>query len=276
MYEYGDNLFASSCAATSNADFLLGNVSEIATSSPPFVSPSLFSNFPAKLTGDLNEFDSVNETLLLAALKSEVIEDDNSNIIINSSTTTTSSVYGSPSPSCYVMQRPSLIQRSLSISDSLLKKNGYLHPNFSSLEEYHQDILNLETGPMRKVFSTGDIQKSGTSQSSRPSESTTSQHENCIGHEGMKKVGRYSAEERKERIERYRSKRNQRNFTKKIKYACRKTLADSRPRIRGRFMRNEEPGESSQTQWMNQMGGGDEDDEFWINFLDALSVNQIP
>lgn len=31
------------------------------------------------------------------------------------------------------------------------------------------------------------------------------------------KVGRYSAEERKERIQRYRAKRNQRNFNKTIK-----------------------------------------------------------
>uniref|UniRef100_A0A0E0F172 CCT domain-containing protein n=1 Tax=Oryza meridionalis TaxID=40149 RepID=A0A0E0F172_9ORYZ len=51
-------------------------------------------------------------------------------------------------------------------------------------------------------------------------------------------VGRYSAEERRERIDKYRSKRNQRNFDKKITYACRKTLADSRPRVKGRFARN--------------------------------------
>uniref|UniRef100_A0ACD6AN30 Uncharacterized protein n=1 Tax=Avena sativa TaxID=4498 RepID=A0ACD6AN30_AVESA len=49
---------------------------------------------------------------------------------------------------------------------------------------------------------------------------------------------RYSTEERRERIEKYRSKRNQRNFQKKITYACRKTLADSRPRVKGRFARN--------------------------------------
>ncbi|OEL17122.1 hypothetical protein BAE44_0021859 [Dichanthelium oligosanthes] len=49
---------------------------------------------------------------------------------------------------------------------------------------------------------------------------------------------RYSAEERRERIDKYRSKRNQRNFQKKITYACRKTLADSRPRVKGRFARN--------------------------------------
>ncbi|CAA6662533.1 unnamed protein product [Spirodela intermedia] len=43
------------------------------------------------------------------------------------------------------------------------------------------------------------------------------------------KVGRLSIEERQEKINRYMKKRNERNFSKKIKYACRKTLADSRP-----------------------------------------------
>lgn len=43
--------------------------------------------------------------------------------------------------------------------------------------------------------------------------------------EGMNKACRYSPEEKKERIERYRNKRNLRNFTKKIKvcvyiYVC--------------------------------------------------------
>lgn len=93
------------------------------------------------------------------------------------------------------------------------------------------------------------------------------------------RVGRYSAEERKQRIHRYRSKRTQRNFNKTIKvslklssikvlfdfifgigtlhvtiynaknlplqYACRKTLADSRPRVRGRFARNDETEETN-------------------------------
>ncbi|KAK4804108.1 hypothetical protein SAY86_003925 [Trapa natans] len=53
-------------------------------------------------------------------------------------------------------------------------------------------------------------------------------------------VDRYSAAERKERILKYRAKRSQRNFTKTIKYACRKVLADSRPRIRGRFARSDQ------------------------------------
>ncbi|KAK4439591.1 hypothetical protein Salat_0294000 [Sesamum alatum] len=61
------------------------------------------------------------------------------------------------------------------------------------------------------------------------------------------KVGRYSVEERKDRILRYLKKRNQRNFTKTIKYACRKTLADKRVRIRGRFAKNNEPSEDEMT-----------------------------
>ncbi|KAF5781419.1 putative transcription factor C2C2-CO-like family [Helianthus annuus] len=52
------------------------------------------------------------------------------------------------------------------------------------------------------------------------------------------KIGRYSAEERKDKIMRYLKKRNQRNFNKTIKYECRKTLADKRIRVRGRFAKN--------------------------------------
>ncbi|XP_023000506.1 zinc finger protein HD1-like isoform X2 [Cucurbita maxima] len=58
------------------------------------------------------------------------------------------------------------------------------------------------------------------------------------------KVGKLSVEERKEKIHRYMKKRNERNFSKKIKYACRKTLADSRPRVRGRFAKNDELAET--------------------------------
>ncbi|KAJ8530666.1 hypothetical protein K7X08_023547 [Anisodus acutangulus] len=57
--------------------------------------------------------------------------------------------------------------------------------------------------------------------------------------------GRCSPEARREKVHRYMKKRNERNFSKKIKYACRKTLADSRPRVRGRFARNDEFSEAS-------------------------------
>ncbi|NP_001150114.1 uncharacterized protein LOC100283743 [Zea mays] len=59
------------------------------------------------------------------------------------------------------------------------------------------------------------------------------------------KSARITVEERREKIIRYIKKRNKRNFRKKIKYACRKTLADSRPRVRGRFAKNDDYGEPS-------------------------------
>ncbi|KAI4342642.1 hypothetical protein MLD38_027242 [Melastoma candidum] len=68
------------------------------------------------------------------------------------------------------------------------------------------------------------------------------------------KVGKLSVEQRKEKIHRYMKKRNERNFSKKIKYACRKTLADSRPRVRGRFAKNDELGENSRHACVNHDG----------------------
>ncbi|EFJ19353.1 hypothetical protein SELMODRAFT_419178 [Selaginella moellendorffii] len=56
----------------------------------------------------------------------------------------------------------------------------------------------------------------------------------------QEKANKYTPEERKAKLERYRQKRSERNFQKKIKYACRKTLADSRPRVRGRFAKNDD------------------------------------
>ena len=61
-------------------------------------------------------------------------------------------------------------------------------------------------------------------------------------------------------------------------YACRKTLADSRPRIRGRFARNGEIEKTPENDQWSQGGGeeNEEDDDNWINFLDAFSANLIP
>ena len=51
-----------------------------------------------------------------------------------------------------------------------------------------------------------------------------------------------SPEERLQKILRYRQKRQERNFNRTIKYQCRKSLADTRPRVRGRFARNNDIG----------------------------------
>jgi CCT motif len=53
-------------------------------------------------------------------------------------------------------------------------------------------------------------------------------------------IGAYSPDSRKVRIERFLEKRNQRVWTKSVKYDVRKNFADSRLRVKGRFVKKEE------------------------------------
>ena len=57
------------------------------------------------------------------------------------------------------------------------------------------------------------------------------------------RVGVYSREERQKRIERFREKKLKRIWRKQIKYDCRKRLADTRPRVKGRFVSRAGEGE---------------------------------
>ncbi|XVE52827.1 hypothetical protein DITRI_Ditri02bG0155400 [Diplodiscus trichospermus] len=86
------------------------------------------------------------------------------------------------------------------------------------------------------------------------------------------KVGRYSVEERKDRILRYLKKRNQRNFNKTIKYACRKTLADRRVRVRGRFARNTEQCEEDQMVMKKEDDNSPNDKNLYCS--DAVQIKQ--
>lgn len=55
-------------------------------------------------------------------------------------------------------------------------------------------------------------------------------------------------------------------------YACRKTLADNRPRIRGRFARNDESSETLKVSCSTR----DEDDvDFWVNITSNFVVFSI-
>ncbi|KAG5185696.1 hypothetical protein JKP88DRAFT_262642 [Tribonema minus] len=54
--------------------------------------------------------------------------------------------------------------------------------------------------------------------------------------DGVARVGAYTRAERAARLERFHAKRARRIWRKKIKYDCRKKLADSRPRLKGRFV----------------------------------------
>lgn len=100
-------------------------------------------------------------------------------------------------------------------------------------------------GGMRRAASMGDLALAGRGpsvpQSKADSGSASADGPGVSGGaSGQVRIGKLTIEERRQRILRYRQKRHERNFKKRIKYACRKTLADSRPRIRGRFATNEE------------------------------------
>jgi hypothetical protein len=71
----------------------------------------------------------------------------------------------------------------------------------------------------------------------RPGNSGNAQLASC---ERLVTISDLKSEERKQKLSRYRKKKVKRNFGRKIKYACRKALADSQPRVRGRFAKIEE------------------------------------
>mmetsp|Transcript_18496 Transcript_18496/g.46859 ORF Transcript_18496/g.46859 Transcript_18496/m.46859 type:complete len:647 (-) Transcript_18496:1115-3055(-) len=69
--------------------------------------------------------------------------------------------------------------------------------------------------------------------------------------------GKLSVEERLAKIQRYRDKRMQRNFNRSVKYQCRKSLADTRPRVRGRFARNDDGTPAEGKKGQQKSGSGD-------------------
>ncbi|KAK7393650.1 hypothetical protein VNO78_22210 [Psophocarpus tetragonolobus] len=116
------------------------------------------------------------------------------------------------------------------------------------------------TDSIQRVFNPPDLQALGTESQklvAGAGSSATLAPEISHLEDSNLKVGKLSVEQRKEKIHRYMKKRNERNFSKKIKYACRKTLADSRPRVRGRFAKNDDFGESHRQGSSNH----EEDDE---------------
>ena len=53
-------------------------------------------------------------------------------------------------------------------------------------------------------------------------------------------IGVYSPDARRKRIQRFLEKRKKRVWTKKVKYDVRKNFADSRMRVKGRFVKKED------------------------------------
>jgi len=75
-------------------------------------------------------------------------------------------------------------------------------------------------------------------------------------------IGAYSPEARKLRIQRFNEKRHRRVWTKKVKYDVRKNFADSRLRVKGRFVKKEDE------ELMRELKDLNEDDDL-LEMVDA-------
>uniref|UniRef100_A0A803KS49 CCT domain-containing protein n=1 Tax=Chenopodium quinoa TaxID=63459 RepID=A0A803KS49_CHEQI len=234
------------------------NNSSFVDHSADFINQNYPSNLSPMLVQSLaGDFDSINEAFMLA--------NANGNTSTGSGCTS-SSYIGSPnSPlSCTSSHPPnttaSLMQRSL--SSHSLHKNGFYQHDSSPV-----GLHDLDIGSVRRVFSTGDLDQGV--------QTLRHHHHHPVGSPLANESTSIIIEAQKEHL-------TNSSMVAMLghQYACRKTLADSRPRIRGRFARNDEieqPTTFQDLQW-NQMAGDedDEDEGQWIHLLNSLSTNLVP
>ncbi|XP_057543057.1 uncharacterized protein LOC130821353 [Amaranthus tricolor] len=173
---------------------------------------------------------------------------------------------------------PAFLQADINTVLGTAENSGILNENFSIPFDFKPKDLDFQADNSG-IFSTdqltsynsGEMQAFSNENSQLVSVATSSAPINTeisSLDDSTFKVGKLSMEQRKEKIHRYLKKRNERNFNKKIKYACRKTLADSRPRVRGRFAKNDEYGDSHCRDTNNH--DDDDDEELTIKEEDEM------
>lgn len=118
-----------------------------------------------------------------------------------------------------------------SVSSGCLTSMEWVHG--TAMKPSFLELTGMDFGSvygMRRAFSEGDIKTLGNGNMSLIQSPL----------EQPLMVSSCATEDRREKLSRYRNKKTKRNFGRRIKYACRKALADSQPRIRGRFAKTEE------------------------------------
>lgn len=166
MYEYNDLLFDPN---KYNADNGVTNFHENAVLPPPppqiisssssSIPNSLFFPSTLLLPNNTNNFETTQTEYFEP--KEVAVNDGDCNINCNNHKNINNiGVYDelSSSNSCYVQRCPNLFQRSMSSSDPNYSSRMYIHHQECNNYNPNVNFNLLQTGPIRKVFSTGDLQ----------------------------------------------------------------------------------------------------------------------
>ncbi|XP_073314376.1 uncharacterized protein [Primulina huaijiensis] len=115
-----------------------------------------------------------------------------------------------------------------SSSSSCVRLMESVHEAPPRLNFFDPPVIDFDAAcGIRRTFSEGDVKTIGNDKVT-------------FLHSPLGLVKTCVSDARKKQLSRYWNKKSKRNFDRKIKYACRKALADGQPRIRGRFAKPEE------------------------------------
>lgn len=121
--------------------------------------------------------------------------------------------------------------------------------NSSNVSNTKIEDITLSRSQSLPAFTGLPIKKADGSQVNLSQYGIPSDIEEYINNSGVlshipfhssRKIGTLTVEERRIKIEKYLQKRKKRTWSKKISYDCRKRVADSRLRIKGRFVTKEQ------------------------------------
>ncbi|KAL8223490.1 hypothetical protein R6Q57_018965 [Mikania cordata] len=124
-------------------------------------------------------------------------------------------------------------------------KSSYLSPSLN----HSVSSSSIEAGIVPDVKSVSEISHPFMLQVNDGGELTSITN-------GTQQPTQLSGMDREARVMRYREKRKSRKFEKTIRYASRKAYAETRPRIKGRFAKRTDSGESEVDRWLFTAASG--------------------